>query len=77
MLRFNGTDPVTLLRASAAAKGKTRGDLAKRLGVSQQTAGKWLNGKTSMPFDKVVEAADSMGFDVRIEFVERSGLTDI
>tara|TARA_B100000035_G_scaffold260652_1_gene231576 strand:+ start:275 stop:499 length:225 start_codon:yes stop_codon:yes gene_type:complete len=72
MLKLNGTDPVTLLRAAMAARSKTRGDMSEKLDISQQTIGKWMGGKTSMPFEKIVEGAEFLGFDVRIEFVERT-----
>ena len=39
----------------------TQGELAKRLGVKQQTVSYWETGKRAIPVDKAVEASRILG----------------
>ena len=52
--------------------GLTQEGLATRLGVDEQTIGRWENGKSPIPSNRAVELSDTFGCSVDYLF----GLSD-
>lgn len=59
------------LVAYRKALGLTQKDLADRMGVSRPNISRFESEDYNPTIDMIVKVADSMGYDVKIEFVER------
>ena len=59
------------LVAYRKALGLTQKDLANRMGVSRPNISRFESEDYNPTIDMIVKVADSMGYDVKIEFVER------
>ncbi len=64
------------LVAYRKALGLTQKDLADRMGVSRPNISRFENEDYNPTIDMIVKVADSMGYDVKIEFVERKSSTE-
>ena len=53
------------------ALGLTQKDLADRMGVSRPNISRFESEDYNPTIDMIVKVADSMGYDVKIEFLER------
>lgn len=64
------------LVAYRKALGLTQKDLADRMGVSRPNISRFESEDYNPTIDMIVKVADSMGYDVKIEFVERKNPTE-
>ncbi len=62
------------LVAYRKALGLTQKDLADRMGVSRPNISRFESEDYNPTIDMIVKVADSMGYDVKIEFVERKAV---
>ncbi len=58
------------------ALGMTQKDLADKMGVSRPNISRFESEDYNPTIDMIVKVADSMGYDVKIEFVERKSSTE-
>lgn len=55
-----------LVREARRRAGLTQRELAELLGTSQAQIARWELGKTSPPFDRVVDAVRACGFELTV-----------
>lgn len=55
-----------LIREARKRAGLSQRELAERLGTTQAVIARWELGRTSPPFDRVVDAIRACGFDLSV-----------